>query len=133
MSPLLHYSLRTEEAYLYWCKAFIRFHGLRHPAEMGGPEVEAFLTHLAADRAVVGVQHTGRRCRRCCSSTARCWASSCRGCSEIGRPVPRRRLPTVLTPDEVAAVLARMSGVHGLLARLLYGTGCASPRACNCA
>ena len=37
--------------------------------------------------------------------------------------MPRRRLPTVLAPDEVAAVLARMSGVHGLLARLLYGTG----------
>ena len=38
---MLHYSLRTEEAYLYWCKAFIRFHGLRHPAEMGGLGVMA--------------------------------------------------------------------------------------------
>ena len=37
---LLHYSLRTEEVYAYWVKAFIRFHGLRHPAELGGPEVE---------------------------------------------------------------------------------------------
>jgi hypothetical protein len=54
---MLHYSLRTEEAYLYWCKAFIRFHGLRHPAEMGGPEVEAFLTHLAADRQLSVSSH----------------------------------------------------------------------------
>ena len=54
---MLHYSLRTEEAYLYWCKAFIRFHGLRHPAEMGGPEVEAFLTHLAADRQLSVCSH----------------------------------------------------------------------------
>jgi hypothetical protein len=40
----LHYSLRTEEAYIHWCRAFIRFHGIRHPAELGGPEVEAFLS-----------------------------------------------------------------------------------------
>ncbi|RYD62281.1 MAG: integrase, partial [Verrucomicrobiaceae bacterium] len=40
---LLHYSRRTEEAYVYWVRAFVRFHGIRHPAEMGGAEVEAFL------------------------------------------------------------------------------------------
>ncbi len=38
---LLHYSLRTEEAYVHWVRAFVRFHGVRHPAQMGGPEVEA--------------------------------------------------------------------------------------------
>ncbi len=44
----MHYSFRTEEAYVYWCRAYVRFHGLRHPKEMAGAEVEAFLTHLAA-------------------------------------------------------------------------------------
>jgi Phage integrase, N-terminal SAM-like domain len=39
----LHYSLRTEEAYVYWVRAFIRFHGLRHPGTLGAAEVEAFL------------------------------------------------------------------------------------------
>ncbi|RYF30709.1 MAG: integrase, partial [Comamonadaceae bacterium] len=48
----LHYSLRTEESYLYWTRWFIRFHGLRHPREMGKPEVEAFLTMLATERKV---------------------------------------------------------------------------------
>jgi len=43
-----HYSLRTEDAYLHWVRRFIYFHGKRHPREMGGPEVEAFLSHLAA-------------------------------------------------------------------------------------
>lgn len=43
----LHYIRRTEDAYVYWCRAFIRFHGLRHPAEMGAPEMEAFLGWLA--------------------------------------------------------------------------------------
>ena len=41
----MHYSLRTEEAYVHWSRTFIRFHGLWHPAEMGKAEVEAFLTH----------------------------------------------------------------------------------------
>lgn len=43
----LHYSLQTEEAYVYWVKFFIRWHGLRHPREMGAKEVEAFLVMLA--------------------------------------------------------------------------------------
>ena len=43
----LHYSIRTEEAYVYWVRTFIRFHGLRHPTSVGGGEVEAFLSWLA--------------------------------------------------------------------------------------
>jgi len=54
----MHCSLCTEEVYVYWVKAFIRFHGLRHPAEMDGPEVEAFLTHLADDRSVEPSTHS---------------------------------------------------------------------------
>ncbi len=45
-----HYSLRTEQAYVYWVRGFVRFSGLRHPREMGAAEVEAFLSHLANDR-----------------------------------------------------------------------------------
>jgi len=41
------YSYRTEKAYVHWYKRYVRFHKLRHPATMGAPEVEAFLTHLA--------------------------------------------------------------------------------------
>jgi Phage integrase, N-terminal SAM-like domain len=53
----LHYSLRTEEAYVRWCRTFIRFHGLRHPADLGGPEVEAFPTWLACERSVAASTH----------------------------------------------------------------------------
>ena len=49
---LKHYSIRTEEAYVQWCKRFILFHHKRHPAEMGVPEVEQYLTHLAVNRNV---------------------------------------------------------------------------------
>ncbi|MEJ1938901.1 phage integrase N-terminal SAM-like domain-containing protein, partial [Nostoc sp. NIES-2111] len=54
---MLHYSRRTEQGYLYWSRAFIGFHGLRHPAEMGGSEVEAFLTYLASDRGLSPSSH----------------------------------------------------------------------------
>ena len=47
-----HYSIRNEEAYLHWVKAFVRFHAMKHPANMGAAKVEAFLTYLAVDRNV---------------------------------------------------------------------------------
>jgi site-specific recombinase XerD len=47
-----HYSRRTEEAYVAWIRRYIFFHGKRHPAEMGGPEISRFLTSLAVDRKV---------------------------------------------------------------------------------
>lgn len=56
----LHYSARTEKAYLYWMRFFIRWHGLRHPRDMGATEVEAFLTMLATQRNVSS-SRTSRR------------------------------------------------------------------------
>ena len=47
-----HYSRRTEQAYCLWVRRFIRFHGIRHPADMAEPEVNTFLTHLAVDEQV---------------------------------------------------------------------------------
>jgi hypothetical protein len=44
---LMHYSLQTERAYVYWARAFIRFHGIKHPAEMGGGAVPSPLDSLA--------------------------------------------------------------------------------------
>ncbi len=46
-----HYSVGTERMYVAWDKRFVRFDSLRHPAEMGVEEVEAFLTHLARNLA----------------------------------------------------------------------------------
>jgi hypothetical protein len=47
---LRHYSYRTEQCYIEWIREFVRFHGMRHPDEMGEAEITAFLTHLAVDR-----------------------------------------------------------------------------------
>ena len=54
----LHYSLSTEKVYLYWVRFFIRGHGLRHPRDMGAPEVEAFLTMLANERSLSVSTHS---------------------------------------------------------------------------
>lgn len=49
-----HYSFKTEKVYVMWAERFIRFHKMRHPREMGAPEVNEFLTHLAVARKVEG-------------------------------------------------------------------------------
>jgi integron integrase len=119
---LLHYSRRTEEAYVYWCRVFIRFHGLRHPAELAGPEVEAFLTWLACERQVAASTH-----KQALSAVLFLYTKVLQvqlpWMSEVGRPRVQRRLPVVLSPDELAAVFRGLDGVHGLFAQLLYGTG----------
>ncbi|MBN8486872.1 MAG: integron integrase [Burkholderiales bacterium] len=117
-----HYSLRTEQAYVFWCRAFIRFHGLRHPAQMGGPEVEAYLTHLAAERGLSPSSH-GQALSALLFLYGEVLGQQLPWMNEIGRPVPPKRLPVVLSVQEVSAVLAALEGVNRLLAQLLYGTG----------
>lgn len=56
--PDNYYSLRTERAYVYWARWFIRFHGLRHPCEMGGPEIQAFLSYLVNERNIAAATYT---------------------------------------------------------------------------
>ena len=118
----LHYSRRTEEAYVYWCRAFIRFHGIRHPAEMAGPEVEAYLSWLSNERKVAVSTH-----RQALSALlflyGKVLGMSLPWMAEIGRPQVKRRLPVVLSQAEVLAVLDHLTGTHRLLAQVLYGTG----------
>jgi integron integrase len=118
----LHYSLRTEQNYLYWVRYFIRFHGLRHPREMGKPEIEAFLSMLANERKVSVSTH-----RQALSALLFLYkevlAQHMPWLDEIGRPLQKRRIPSVLTPSEVHRLLLAMEGEPALIARLLYGTG----------
>ena len=62
---LLHYGRSTEQAYVYWCRSFVRFHNLRHPMDMGGPEVEAFLGWLASERKVAEAESKVSRSINC--------------------------------------------------------------------
>jgi len=119
---LKHYSLRTEQAYLDWIKRFILFHGKRHPAELGAPGVEAFLTHLAVDRGVsASTQNQAKSALLFMYKEV--LGAQLPWLDHVERAKTPTRLPVVLTQDEVAAVLKRLDGVHRLIGRLLYGTG----------
>ena len=117
-----HYSLRTEQAYLYWARRYILANGKRHPREMDGVEVERFLTRLATVsnvsastqsqalsailflyREVLGIQLP--------------WMDS------VVRAKTPQRVPVVLSVPEVARVLQRLAGREWLMGSLLYGTG----------
>ncbi len=122
----MHYSLSTEKVYLYWVRFFIRWHGrggqMKHPRTMGAPEIEAFLTMLATERKVSTSTHNQALSAllflyREVLDIDLPWMDG------INRPAAKRRIPSVLTRDEVAGVLAQMEGISALLARLLYGTG----------
>lgn len=118
----LHYSLRTEKAYVYWVRWFVRWSGMKHPRDMGSAEVQGFLAMLAAQRNVASSTHNQALSAllflyREVLGLALPWLD------DVQRPTRPRRLPTVLTRDEVAALLSRMPGEIGLVARLLYGTG----------
>ncbi len=118
----LHYSLRTERAYVYWSRFFIRWHGLRHPREMGAAEVEAFLTMLATQRRVSAATH-GQALSAILFLYKEVLAIDLPWMVELQRPGRARRIPSVLTQGEVRALLSAMEGPVGLLTALMYGTG----------
>lgn len=117
-----HYSLRTERSYVSWIVRFIRFHGLRHPRELGPPAIEAFLTHLAVvDRVAASTQNQARSALILLYREVLDLALPTLD-DVVAAKMPRR-LPTVLTRAEVRAVLHGLAGEHALMARLLYGSG----------
>lgn len=95
---------------------------MRHPREMGASEVEAFLTHLATDRKVSASTHN-QALSAILFLYREVLAIELPWLNGINRPTQKRRIPSVLTKDEVAGLLAQMDGVTVLIARLLYGTG----------
>ena len=118
----LHYSLRTEEAYVHWVRAFVRWSGLRHPRQMGAAEVQAFLAWLATERQVSVSTH-----RQALAALLflyqKVFGLQLPWMQALERPQRKARLPTVLSAAEVRAVLALLDGTHAVLAQLLYGTG----------
>jgi site-specific recombinase XerD len=117
-----HYSRRTEKAYVHWIKRYIFFHGKRHPAEMGAPEVRKFLTALAVDGGVAASTQN-----QALSALLFLYREVLARRPAVARRRGTReapeRLPVVLTREEVRAVLLRLTGVPHLMACLLYGAG----------
>lgn len=117
---LRHYSRRTEESYSLWIRRFILYHGTRHPSEMGAREIAAFLSHLAVRRHVSSSTQN-----QALSAIVFLYRHVL--AQEIGAldglvwAKRAKRLPVVLTPDEVAALLDRLDGIERLIVTLLYG------------
>jgi integron integrase len=117
-----HYSRRTEQAYTLWARRFIRFHHMRHPATMGEPEINQFLSHLAVAQHVSVSTQT-----QALSALLFLYRNVLgRQVGDLGdliRACKPRRLPVVLTRDEVKAVLAQLDGDAWIMTSLMYGAG----------
>lgn len=117
-----HYSIRTEESYLGWIRAYILFHQKRHPSELGEQHIGTWLTHLAVNRHVsASTQNQALSAvlflYRNVLNTQLDWINN------IERAKKPQRLPVVFTKDEAQAVLAHLKDTHWLMASLLYGSG----------
>lgn len=117
-----HYSLSTENSYIYWIRYYIRFHKKRHPAEMSGPEVEAFLTHLAVDRQVSPSTQN-----QALSAVLYLYKQVLKielpWLENVVRAKTKKFIPVVFTRDEVKQLLAQFDGTYWLLFSLIYGAG----------
>jgi integron integrase len=117
-----HLSARTEQQYIHWIRRFVKFHGLRHPEEVGEEGIADFLSHLAVrlrvsastqNQAMAAVMFLYRDVLRKPVG----WLQNLTRAKRPGR------IPVVLTREEVADVLRQMEGVHWLVAALMYGSG----------
>lgn len=115
-------SRRTEHAYVLWIRRFILFHGKRHPDELDASEVVAFLSDLAVRHAVAA--STQNQALSALLFLYRVVLSrELEGLDAAVRAPQPERLPVVLSRDEIRALLAGLSGIHLLVATLLYGSG----------
>jgi integron integrase len=116
------FSDRTAEAYAGWVRRFVLYNDKRHPRELGSEDVVRFLTHLATERDVSASTQ-----RQAASAITFLYHSVLNIRLEvppgIAQPTRPRRLPTVLSRDEVIALLAAVRGTPQLVASLLYGGG----------
>jgi integron integrase len=117
-----HYSNRTEETYRHWVKRFIYFHHLRHPAEMSEPEINAFLTHLAV-RNRVSSSTQNQALSALLFLYRHVLDREIGSLDGVIRARKPKRLPVVMTRDEVKAILDRLDGDSRLMASLMYGAG----------
>lgn len=117
-----NYSKRTIESYCYWVKSFILFCDKQHPAKLGAEDVERFLTWLAVERHVApGTQALALNALVFLKK--KYLSQPLELSSGFSYSTRQRKLPVVLTQQEVAKLLAELDGLHYLMVGLLYGSG----------
>ncbi len=117
-----HYSLRTEQAYVGWIRRYIHFHGLRHPNELGSSAVVEFLSDLAV-RGRVAASTQNQALAALLFLYREVLGRELEGLGNAVRARAPRRLPVVLSRDEVRRLLAQMNDPEALVAAVLYGAG----------
>ncbi len=115
------YSLKTEKTYLLWIRRFIYFIGKKHPADVASSEVTRYLTYLAVECHVTA----NTQKIALCALVYLYEKHLKRELGELGfRPARKQRsLPTVLSRQEIASILAQLEGRNKLILQLLYGSG----------
>ena len=117
-----HYSIRTGQAYVDWIRRYMVFHSLRHPREMGGAEVSAFLTHLAVERNV-SASTQNQSLAALLFLHGQVLGVKLPWLEDVERAKRPVRLPVVLTQEEARRVLGALEGSYHLMGTLLYGSG----------
>lgn len=117
-----HYSIRTEQAYVDWIKRYIFFHGTRHPKEMGAAEISRFISHLATERNVAASTQN-QALNALVFLYKQVLQVEVGSLGSMERAKKPERLPTVMSREEVGRLLVAMTGIHQLMAKLLYGCG----------
>src|SRR5882724_7637324 len=117
-----HYSRRTEKAYVAWILRYILFHGKRHPAEMGAPELTRFLSSLAVD-GNVAASTQNQALSALLFLYREVLDQEVPWLDDVVRARRPVRLPIVLTRDEVRSLLRQLRGTPRLMAILMYGSG----------
>jgi integron integrase len=117
-----HYSYRTEQQYIAWIRRFIIFNARVHPSNLGGRDVEAFLTHLAIDRRVAAATQA-QALAAILFLYKRVLNTDLPWLGNVIRASRPKRLPVILTRAEVNRVLEHLHGKYWLVAALLYGSG----------
>ena len=117
-----HYSRRTEKAYAGWIRRYVFFHAKRHPREMGVAEVSQFLSSLATE-GHVSASTQNQAFSALLFLYREVLKQPLPGLDDVVRAKRPVRLPTVLSRDEVQAILRHLDGVPWLMASLMYGAG----------
>lgn len=119
---LKHYSYRTEKTYTHWVRRFILFHGKRHPATMGKSELEAFLTYLAVDRRV-SASTQNQAMAAILFLYTHVLDQDMEWLTGVVRARRSRKIPVVLSTNEVRDVLVQLNEPIRLAVGLMYGSG----------
>ncbi len=115
-------SRQTQKSYLGWMRRYYEFHEQRHPKDLGSEHVTEFLNYLATTRNVAAsTQNQALAALTCLYRDV--LKLDLPWLEDLIRAKPKRRVPTVLSRDEVRRVIAKLTGEHHLMARLLYGSG----------